>query len=158
MASQPAWQTNVIHTLPNISRSAVNQTMKFGLLINYNMRNIFLWKSYTKCGAEISPEPFYEKWKLSRSRDQLAKISIYFYCIPYWGLSKYIKVGYMPLAFTSYEAFQKPKRGLGLVSLPYILHNFWRKMFLLVCSINWPTFILLSNCLYFARYCAICVL
>ena len=28
--------------------------MKFGQLIEYNMRNIFLQKSYTKCGGETS--------------------------------------------------------------------------------------------------------
>ena len=34
--------------------------MKFGQLIEYNMRNIFLEKSYTKCGGEV-PGPFLEK-------------------------------------------------------------------------------------------------
>ena len=47
--------------LPNISRSKGDQTMKFGQLIEYNMRNIFLEKSYSKCGGETSPEPFSEK-------------------------------------------------------------------------------------------------
>ena len=28
--------------------------MKFGQLIEYNMRNIFLEKSYTKCGGETN--------------------------------------------------------------------------------------------------------
>ena len=48
MASQSGHQTIAIHTLPNISRSEDNQTMKFGQLIEYNMRNIFLEKSHTK--------------------------------------------------------------------------------------------------------------
>ena len=43
--------------------------MKFGQLIEYNMRNI-LEKSYTKCGAETSPRPFPEKLKLRISLDQ----------------------------------------------------------------------------------------
>ena len=38
--------------------------MKFGQLIEYNMRNIFLQKSYTKCGGETSPEPFSNKIKI----------------------------------------------------------------------------------------------
>ena len=38
-----------------------NQTMKFGQLIEYNMPNIFLEKSYTKYGGEASPRPFYKK-------------------------------------------------------------------------------------------------
>ena len=70
MTSQPGWQTIVIRILPNISRSKGNQTMKFGQLIDYNMRNIFLEKSYTKCGGETSPRPFSEKLKLSISLDQ----------------------------------------------------------------------------------------
>ena len=31
--------------------------MKLGQLIKYNMRNIFLKKSYTKCGGETVPKP-----------------------------------------------------------------------------------------------------
>ena len=31
--------------------------MKFGQLIEYNMRKIFLEKSYTECGGEASPRP-----------------------------------------------------------------------------------------------------
>ena len=44
--------------------------MKFGQLINYNMRIIFIDKSYIKCGGESSLRPFSEKLKLSISLDQ----------------------------------------------------------------------------------------
>ena len=70
MTSEPGSQTIVIHILPNISRSEGNQTIKFGQLIECNMRNIFLEKSCTKCGGETSPRPFSEKSKLSISLDQ----------------------------------------------------------------------------------------
>ena len=60
MTSQPGKQTIATYTLPNISRSKDNQTMKFGKLIRYNMRNIFLEKAYTKCGGETIPRP----WKI----------------------------------------------------------------------------------------------
>ena len=43
--------------------------MKFGQLIEYNMRNIFLGKSYTEYGGEISPRHFSEKLKLILSLD-----------------------------------------------------------------------------------------
>ena len=43
--------------------------MKFGQLIEYNMRSIFLEKSYTECGGEFSPRPFSEELKLSMSLD-----------------------------------------------------------------------------------------
>ena len=55
MTSQPGLQTIVIPILLNFSRSQGNQKMKFGQLMKYNTRNIFLEKSYSKCGAETSP-------------------------------------------------------------------------------------------------------
>ena len=64
MTSQPGKQTIEIH----ISKG--NQNMKFGQLIECNMRNIFLEKSYTKCGGETSPRRFSEKLKLNISLDQ----------------------------------------------------------------------------------------
>ena len=70
MTLQPGYQTVIIHILPNISRSKDNQTMKFVRLIEYNMRNIFLEKSYTKCDGETSPQPLSEKLKLSMCLDQ----------------------------------------------------------------------------------------
>ena len=56
--------------LPIISRNYGNQSMKFGQLIECNMRNIFLEKSYTKCGGETSPRSFSEKLKLNVTLDQ----------------------------------------------------------------------------------------
>ena len=44
--------------------------MNFGQLIECNMQNIFLEKSYTKCDVETSPRPFSEKLKLNISLDQ----------------------------------------------------------------------------------------
>ena len=60
----------LIHILPNISRSKGNQTMKFDQLIEYNIRNIFLEKSYTKYGGETSLRPISGKLKLRISLDQ----------------------------------------------------------------------------------------
>ena len=59
-----------MHILHNISRSKGNLTMKFGQLIGGNIKNVFLEKSYAKCGGETSPRPFSEKLKLSISLDQ----------------------------------------------------------------------------------------
>ena len=70
MTSQPGKQTIVIYIMLNISRSTVNQKKKFGQLIEYTMRNIFLEKSYKKCGGEIIPRPFSKKSKLRISLDQ----------------------------------------------------------------------------------------
>ena len=49
MTSQPGKQIIAIHILLSISRSKGSQTMKFAQLIEYQMRNIFAEKSYTKC-------------------------------------------------------------------------------------------------------------
>ena len=56
--------------LPNISRSKNNQLMKFGQLIECNIRNIFIDKPYTKCGRECRPRPFSKKLKLNISLGQ----------------------------------------------------------------------------------------
>ena len=44
--------------------------MKFGQLTEYNMRNILLEESYTKCGEETIPKPFSKRLKLSIPLDQ----------------------------------------------------------------------------------------
>ena len=44
--------------------------MKFGQLIEYNMRNIFVEKSYAKCAEEFIPRPLFKKSKLNISQDQ----------------------------------------------------------------------------------------
>ena len=64
-----------MHILPNISRSKGNQTIKFGQLIEYNLRNIFVEKSYTKCATETIPRPLTKISKLRLSLDQQCKVS-----------------------------------------------------------------------------------
>ena len=56
--------------LPNISRGKGNQAIKFGLLIEHNMRNIFVEKSYRKCFGETIPRLLCKKSTLSISLDQ----------------------------------------------------------------------------------------
>ena len=56
MRSQPGKQTTAKHILSNISRSKRDETID--QLIKYNIRNIFLEKSYTKFGGETIPRPF----------------------------------------------------------------------------------------------------
>ena len=58
MLSQPGKQTIAIHIFPNISRRNSNQTMKFGQLIEYDMRKFFLEKSFAKCVRETMPSLF----------------------------------------------------------------------------------------------------
>ena len=48
MTSQCGLQAIAIHILPDISQSKVNQTIKFGQLIEYNKENMFFQKLYGK--------------------------------------------------------------------------------------------------------------
>ena len=80
MTSQPGLQTISIHILHNISQCKGNQTMKFGPLIEYNKRNIFLQKLCRKWGSENSSKPLYFLKKLNARWKQVAcsLVSIYF--------------------------------------------------------------------------------
>ena len=62
-----------MHMLTNILRSKDNQAMKTDQLLEYNLRNIFLEKSYTKYGAKTFPKPFSKKSKLGISLDRHSK-------------------------------------------------------------------------------------
>ena len=63
--------------------------------------------------------------------------TVCFYCMASWGLSKYVETKLQTTCF--HLILLKLKR--SGTSLPYCLHNFWRKMFLLLYSNNWPNFI-----------------
>ena len=71
MTSQPGKQTIAVHMLSNISRSKGDQTIKFGQLIEDNMRNIFLQKSCTKCGGETIPRLFSKKNKIEHISESI---------------------------------------------------------------------------------------
>ena len=58
MTSQPGKQNTALHILPNISTSKGNQTMKFGQLIDYNVRNIFLKNHTQNVMEKLVPDPF----------------------------------------------------------------------------------------------------
>ena len=80
-----------MHTLTDISRNKGNQTMNFGQLIEYNMRNIFAEKSYKKCGGESISRHFSKKSKSRRSLDQQSKVSYsLIFLMPSWVLSKHM--------------------------------------------------------------------
>ena len=56
----------------------------------------------------------------------------------YWNI---LKLSWDHLLSPHIKPFWKIKKSLELDFLPHLLHNFWRKIFLLTCSINWPNFI-----------------
>ena len=159
MTSQTGKQRTTIHTLPNISRSKGNKTVKYGKLIEYNMRNILLEKSCTKYGGETSLRPLFKKSKLSIPLDQqsetlqfvliIVKVEIY---------QNMIKLRCWSLRLTLCKAILKTKRGLELVSLPNFLHDLKKKIFLTLYSILLADQISFPDCLYFLRHWAVCVL
>ena len=84
MTSQPGLQIIAIHMLTNILRSKVNQAMKFGQLLRYNTRNVFLEKSYTKFGGEKRFSDLSLKkqnWKYFWI-NSLKFYKVCFYCMP----------------------------------------------------------------------------
>ena len=122
---QPGKETIVFKTLNNISRSKINQTMKLGQLIEYNMRDIFLEKSYKKYGAETISKLFSKKVKLSISLNQQYEVlnTVSFHCMPSSGLVQHLPTP-DHLLLPHLKLFRKTNRGLELVSLPHFLHDF----------------------------------
>ena len=70
VTSQTGKEITAIYILPNISRSKGNQVIKFGPLIEYNIRNIFHEEPHTKCGGGTFLRPFPNRSKLSIPLDQ----------------------------------------------------------------------------------------
>ena len=91
------------------------------------MNNIFIKKSYTKCGRETISRPFSKKSKLNISLDRHVNLR----AIEVKGnqAADHLLLPYVKL-------FYKIKRSLVLVSLSHFLHVFWRKAFLLLYSIS----------------------
>ena len=155
MTSQPGQQTIAMHKFINISRSKENQTMKHGQLIEYNKRNTFLEKLCGKWGRETSPRSFFNLKK----------------CLM-WGKRKWFAAQFQYVSIALNMAYNKNKlyktldygfrdmlnfifseKGLVLISAS---HDFFKKLFLMLHSITDQ--ISLSDCLYFSKYWAICVL
>ena len=65
-----------------MSKSKGSQII-FGQLIEYNIINIFLEKSCTKCVGEASSGPFHKKSKFSISLDQQSEMisSLFLLCV-----------------------------------------------------------------------------
>ena len=121
--------------------------MKFGQLIEYNIRNIFLGKSYTKCSEETIPRPFSKKskikpldlwinthkfytvcfycmlrWQPSKYLDEWPKNLVCFYCMLCWGPSKYVETSLKQVSclMSTLECLMKGGNGTNGV-----LENSW---------------------------------
>ena len=121
-----------------------NQAMKFGQLTEYSKTNIFFEKSCTKCGAGTGPRTskLCISWVTS-----LNIYTVYFYCMPKLRTTKiYWILGADHLLLPHIKLFS----GLVLVSLPQLLHTFWRRY--ISCYILLTNQTLLSDYLHFLRY------
>ena len=89
--SEPGTQTISIYILPNISSRKDNQTMKFGQLIEYIMRNVFLQES----GGETNPGLFFKKSTLSifssNINEVIRGVSNFFFIIRFYTHKKHKK-------------------------------------------------------------------
>ena len=134
MTSQPGLQTIAIHILANISQNKGNQTRKFGQLIEYNKK---------KWGRETSSRSlFYFFKKLNMKWKQLVCSLVQYIAIalnlPYNKNKLHKTLDYWLRDMLN---FNFSENGQGLVSPSHFVHEFWRKMFLMLHFINWPNFI-----------------
>ena len=97
ITSQPGKQTVVIHVVSNILRNKDNQVMRFGQLKEYNMKNIFLEKLYTKDGEETSPRAISGStvWISIQLLDNYHNL---------------LKLSRWPVPFTFYKGFKKKQK------------------------------------------------
>ena len=98
-----------LHILANISRNKDNQAITIGQLIEYNMRNIFLEKSYGKSGSKPISKTFSKKskWAYPWTKSFMQLVFIVFQVEDYRSI---LKLSCRPLAFTSYKASLKNKK------------------------------------------------
>ena len=119
--------------------------MKFGQLIVSNNRYIFLQKSCIKWRRKTSSRPFlfflkklymingdYVKWSGAQFQYILMILNLAY------NKSKLYKT----LDYWSWDMlnFIFSEKGLGIVCPPHFVYDFSTKMFLLICSSNWPIF------------------
>ena len=83
VTSQTGKQTIAIHILSNISRSKSDQTMKFGQLIEYNMKH-FSWKIMHKIWWKKYSQTLFQKIKIEHISELIVYKVLYslFYCMP----------------------------------------------------------------------------
>ena len=87
--------------------------MKFGQLIEYNMRNIFLKISFTECGRETISRPFSKRSYVMSGSIFLKFIQFIFIPCQVEECQNVLKLSGRPFAFTSYKAFLKNKKKSG---------------------------------------------
>ena len=123
--------------------------MKFGQLIGYNMTNIFLEKSQTKCDGEAIPRSFFKNIKLSISLNQQYKVlySFFFIICQVEDYRNILKVSSRSFVTSSYKVFYKNKKR-SKTSLP-VSYSTWFLKKKIYIILFYYLIKFLSVCLYF---------
>ena len=103
--------------------------MKFGQLIKYNMRNIFLEKTVDKMWWRNFSQTLFQKIKIGHTSESIVLNSIQFIFIVYQigDYQNKLKLSSRPLAFASYKTFLKNKKSSGTSLLVSFSAWFLRK-------------------------------
>ena len=144
---QSLWRRKIEHKqlqdkLPDISRSKGNQTMKFGKLIENNMRNIFLQKSCRKQGRETSSRNLFVFWKslIWCQSKSCAPQSRYILITLALGIHKYNLHKTLDCWSRDMLNCNFLHKGLRPISPPHFQYDFSGKIFLELYSIKLPNF------------------
>ena len=81
--------------------------MKFGHLIEYKMRKIFLEKPHTKCGKETNDRPSFRETNPSIYLNQQSEVSYNLFLLNFKDedYQNILKLRRLPFAFSSRKAF-----------------------------------------------------
>ena len=146
--SQLGKQIIAIHILPNISKSKSNQKMKFCQVTEYNMRNIFSWNIIHKIWSRRFPAFLKAQNWAHLLINSLKFYTVCFYCMPSWGLLKYIKTKLQTTCiYIIWSFFKKRERSETSLPVANILLN----------SINWPNFWVPLLCEILVNICTLIV-
>ena len=126
LCRKPAWKKAKVNfktyevTNNYYTYCPISQEIIWSVIIIYNMRNIFLKKSYTKCGKETSPWAFSKKVKIENISGSTIWTFIQFALLfviaeDYQNI---LKQRCWLLTFTSYKKLLKKQRDLSGTNLP----------------------------------------
>ena len=143
-----------MYILPDSSWSKRNKTLKFGQLTEYDLRSIFFEKRAQNMIEKLVPELFLKNQiQLYLWVNSLEVHAVFLLYVEVEDYQNILKWRFNLLFLLHIKLFKKTKRRLKLVSLPHIMHGFWRNIFLTLHYINWLNFIvwlplLLKICQY----------
>ena len=97
--------------------------MKFGQLIEHNVKNIFVEKSYRKCGGEKLFSDSFLKMNIEHISESIVLKFSEVVVSSFKDYQNIVKPSCKLVTFALY-VFLKTYRGLQLISQPHFLHDF----------------------------------